>query len=244
MSSAGDASYHGVGLTFLTICPVIGASVFFFGGVKNGSAILNGFAGGVLLGFALLHALPDGVDGISSSYPYAYLIAGSTAFALIAIAALIAPLVFYVFQSNKFTNTRLINAYSLWCGLLVHGCFEGLATGGLKDSSRWLVIGVLFPHKIVEYAALACELTLTGVNTRSTWFWLAMMFAEVPTMVCFVIAWMAVNRDVSISDDAGAHFTSGTVCSSSSCFVTVLRRAIRSSVRRHVPLSLTRAPDS
>ena len=211
MASASDATYHGVGLTFLSICPVLGASVFLCGGVKSDSAILNGFAGGVLLGFALLHALPDGVDGISSSYPYAYLIAGSTAFALTAIAALIAPLVFYVFQSSNYANTRLVNAYALWCGLLVHGCFEGLATGGIKDNSRWLVIGVLFPHKIVEYAALSCELTLTGVNTRSTWFWLAMMCAEVPTMVCFIVAWMAVNQDVAISDDSGAQFTSGVL---------------------------------
>jgi Na+-translocating ferredoxin:NAD+ oxidoreductase RnfA subunit len=82
--STSDALYHGIGLTFLTICPLLGASVYFFGGgSKLWGRILSGYAGGMLLGFALMHALRDGVDGIVSDYPYPFMIAGTTTIFLV-----------------------------------------------------------------------------------------------------------------------------------------------------------------
>jgi hypothetical protein len=113
---------------------------------------------------------------------------------------MIEPLMKLLIPSAK-RPIELISANSFWCALLVHGCFEGLATGGLKGPIRWVVIGVLFPHKIVEYAALTSSLMLAEVPVMSWTYWTTMMTAEIPTMICFIVAWLAFYKDTVMSTD-------------------------------------------
>lgn len=149
--------------------------------------------------FGLLHALPDAASGIVSSYPYAYLIAGSTALFLIFVSGLIEPL------NRMCTNAKmpkeLVNVNSLWCALLVHGCFEGLATGALATDERWVVLGVLFVHKIVEYAALTAQMATANLLPSAPAFWLTLLTAEIPTLVCFVVAWKTVQSEQVVGSD-------------------------------------------
>jgi hypothetical protein len=48
--SSDDNLYHGIGIFFLAVCPIIGASVYSFTNIKNFVPVLNGFAGGLLFG--------------------------------------------------------------------------------------------------------------------------------------------------------------------------------------------------
>lgn len=53
-----DDLYHGVGVVFLAVCPLLGASVLYLankGSATSAVPILNGFAGGVLLGCPRTH---------------------------------------------------------------------------------------------------------------------------------------------------------------------------------------------
>lgn len=204
MSTADDDLYHGIGLLFLTICPAIGASFYLLSNIKSSLMIpvLNGFAGGVLFGFGFLHSLSDAVGGIESDYPFAFLIAGSTCLFLFFVTSFVEPLVkLYYKNSTAVLTKELVDVNSFWCALLVHGCFEGLAVGGLTSNVRWVVIGVLFPHKIVEYAALTSALTLAEVPILSLSFWGTIFTAEIPTMVCFIVSWQGVFSDSVISTD-------------------------------------------
>lgn len=205
MSTSGaatsDAVYHGIGLTFLAICPMLGASVYF--GVpysKLWVRLLNGYAGGLLFGFGLMHALNDGVGGIISDYPYPFMIAGTTTIFLYFLTELVEP-VMRVWYDKMPISKELVNVNTYWCALLVHGCFEGLATGGLTGDIRWVIIGVLFPHKIIEYAAMTSTLIIADVSFYSWTFWTTLMTAEIPTMICFIVAWHAVYQDTNMSTD-------------------------------------------
>lgn len=90
---------------------------------------------------------------------------------------------------------ELVNVNSLWCALLVHGCFEGLATGALVIHERWVVLGVLFVHKIVEYAALTAQMINAKLVPSVAAFWITLLTAEIPTLICFIVAWQTVQSE-------------------------------------------------
>lgn len=164
---------------------------------------VNSFACGILLGAAFLHSLPDAIAGITdTSYPYHFLIAGSTLLFLLFVSSCVCPLLeaFSCFGDNGFKPQALVSANSFWASLLIHGCFEGLAVGGLTDDSRWVVLGTLFVHKIVEYSALAATLQSGGLAVDSYLFWATAGTSELPCIVCFIVSWMAVSQNSVISD--------------------------------------------
>ena len=91
-----------------------------------------------------------------SDYPCAYLIAGSTLLFLYFVTSMVEPITEHFYRNAPLPKAA-VNVNALWCGLLVHGVFEELSLGGLKtdaSGTRWVILGVLFVHKIAEYAAL------------------------------------------------------------------------------------------
>ena len=94
--------------------------------------VLNSFACGILFGAALLHALPDAVAGIvDTTYPYHFLIAGSTTLFLLFVSTMTTPMMESYCRSaaDVVKPQALVSANAFWASLLVHGCFEGLAVG-------------------------------------------------------------------------------------------------------------------
>ena len=196
--------YFGIGIVFLAICPLLGATAYFVSSVPNFSPLINGLAGGILLGFALLHAFKDAVDGMPSEYPYAYLIAGSTLLFLYLVTSMVEPISKHFYRKSPLSKAT-INVNALWCALLVHGVFEGFSLGGLQSDAsgtRWVILGVLFVHKIAEYSALTTSLLLAEVSLKSWPFWAILMSAEVPTLICFLVSWLVFyNQSTSVSKD-------------------------------------------
>ena len=90
-------------------------------------------------------------------------------------------------------SKKLVAANSFWAALLVHGCFEGLAVGNLTTETRWVVLGTLYVHKIVEYAALSVLLRGAGLAVTDPRFWLTAGTSEIPCVICFLVAWCRLN---------------------------------------------------
>jgi len=209
MSESDDNSYHALGVIFLITCPLVGASCTpLLAKDRRITLLLNSFATGVLFGVGLLHALPDAVSGIVSDYPAPFLIAGSTTIFLYLVAAIVHPLVLWWYSSgteqSKATAKSLVSAHSFWCALCVHGCFEGISVGSLTEDDRWITLGALYVHKIVEYSALSTMLHAAGLTVFDWKFWTTAGTSELPCLVCFIVAWLAVANDAQITDEISA----------------------------------------
>jgi ZIP Zinc transporter len=147
----------------------------------------------------MLHSFGDAVSGIESEYPLALLIAGCTTLFLLFFNGLIKPIAENLF-ADKALSKEIVHVNSLWSALLVHGCFEGLSVGALTGSSRWVVLGVMFVHKIVEYSALTAQMVLANMKARSVIFWATLLTAEIPCLICFIVAWQTIYSEANASE--------------------------------------------
>lgn len=211
-------TYHIVGLIMLILAPLIGGSITSF--FKNDEFLnhfLNSFAGGIILGAALLHFFSDATHGITAlpDYPLAYLISGLVIYFLYLIANFIPLLVeiTLISYSNVSKNGQLfdrktVSAVAFACCLFIHGVFEGLVVGSLNGgSSSWIIIGTLFVHKIVEFSALTSVLLLTKLSTIE--LWATLIICEIPCLIGYFVTWYSEAGD-SDSDGIFAALSAGT----------------------------------
>jgi len=199
-SSNDDDLYHGIGITFLILAPIIGG--FCVNTISNTkySAIvhfINSFAGGILLGTALLHFLPDGVSSLVvndiEGYPYPYLITGCMLLFMYMLGHLSPYTIENVFNTlNIIKKKEVISSLAFFFGLLIHGIFEGFAVGILTASSdSWATLGVLFVHKIIEFAALSSSITIANLSIIHHWILLSI--CELPCLITFIATWKAAS---------------------------------------------------
>lgn len=212
MSKSSD-NYHGIGILLICLAPIVGA--FFpivFKNWKNTIHFFTAYAAGLLLGFALIHLLPDAIDeipaidSVNENYPIATLLVGCTVLLLLTVATFVPYIsewivVLMTKSGVKFSNA-LIDVMGFWPGLAIHGIFEGLAFGVLTgEATDWVGIAVLFLHKCVEFNALGTFLVRLELSQLN--YWILNAVCEIPCLIGFIVAW----KTSSESEDATGYLT-------------------------------------
>jgi len=154
--------------------------------------------------------LPDAVNELIindiESYPYAYLITGCILLFMLMINNLSPIMIKNIFNNNN--KDEFISSMAFFFGLLIHGIFEGFAVGiiTLTTNDSWITLGVLFVHKIVEFASLSSCFTLANISFL--YHWLLLLICELPCLITFIITWKlsseATNNVSGVFSSLGA----------------------------------------
>jgi zinc transporter ZupT len=129
-----STTINAVGVILLVLSPIIGgvlSSAISY--QKSFTLVINGFAGGMLLGMGLLHMLNEAVHGYpvqddEVEYPYPYLITGCMVLFMFMLTNFIPIGVEMTLRSQSssvLVDKVNITAISFFFGLAVHGIFEG-----------------------------------------------------------------------------------------------------------------------
>eukprot|EP01038_Epipyxis_sp_PR26KG_P011618 gene11618-15557_t len=220
------SSYHAVGILWFLLVPIVGSIIpYSFSSFETLQHFLTGYAGGILLGFGLLHSIPDAIEGvpaiqsINEGYPIATLLIGCTVLLLLFVTNFVPFCAIWIIdnylKSEKLTQS-MVSVLSFWPGLMIHGIFEGLAWGiGSGTSGDWITLTVLFLHKCVEFNALG-SIMMQAKFTPVT-FWISSILCELPCVIAFIVAWRATLSNRDNIEGYFAAFAAGTFLYLSLC---------------------------